>query len=565
MSGDETENERKRLVPGERVGDHLVVRSVLGQGGTAVVYEALHTRLGASVALKVLDVPESFARDGALRMQREAEVCASIDDPHVPRIYDIDVLPDGTPYVVMEKVSGTTLEEMLADGPMPLQAVLGIADDLLAALEAVHRAGVVHRDIKPANLILRQDTDGTFHVRLMDFGVSKALCREPTDPKLTRAGMVVGTPHYMAPEQITGEAVDARADVYATGVVLFEMLSGRMPFEGVSTAEVVAAVLRHTPPQLSRLREGLPKSLESVVMQAMAPRPADRFLSVRDMRSALSALTDDEGGLRDSILSLIPRPLGFREHERVMTARGTHTRGSMATRSMATRRFSILGAGVAVVLGTMGFPGAAKQVENEEVSDTELEATGAAAGNQLPTAPKPTRVEPNAGQGLADTKELPVLGAEAVGPSEAEGPMAPEAEGGVTGDAAQRARFRYELLGEQRLQIASPDSLGSESGPASAQAAQPPADPKVLSPRTPESEEEARAERAARRKLREAERAMQAEEAGTKPGVLISDYVQQLDAIQQKAVEDSEDLPRRTESAPTENDLPVPPNPYPEQ
>src|SRR5262245_47889624 len=149
MSGSETPTNRKRLQPGERVGDHLVVRSVLGQGGTAVVYEALHTRLGASVALKVLDVPDSYLHDGVLRMQREAEVCASIEDPHVPRIYDINALPDGTPYVVMEKISGTTLEEMLAAGPLKLESVLAIADDLLAALEAVHRAGVVHRDIKP--------------------------------------------------------------------------------------------------------------------------------------------------------------------------------------------------------------------------------------------------------------------------------------------------------------------------------------------------------------------------------------------------------------------------------
>jgi len=367
MSGVETHSNRRRLEPGERVGDHLVVRSVLGQGGTAIVYEALHTRLGASVALKVLDVPDSFRYDGVLRMQREAEVCASIEDPHVPRIYDINALPDGTPYVVMEKVSGTTLEAMLAAGPLALDTILDIADDLLAALEAVHRVGVIHRDIKPANLILQPEGDGTFRVRLMDFGVSEAVCPEASDPKLTRVGTVVGTPHYMAPEQITGEAVDARADVYATGVVLFEMLSGRMPFEGESTAEVVAAVLRQAPLPLASLRPDVPRRLEGVVMRAMAPRPNGRYLTVRDMRAELAECrTFEQTVARPSVLSLVPAPRGFTGSEREPTSgfafQSPHTSTHGAARHSATRRYSILGAGLAVLVGTVGFPRAAKHV-----------------------------------------------------------------------------------------------------------------------------------------------------------------------------------------------------------
>ncbi len=549
MSGIDTASNRRRLQPGERVGDHLVVRKVLGQGGTAVVYEALHTRLGAAVALKVLDVPESYLADGVLRMQREAEVCASIEDPHVPRIYDINTLPDGTPYVVMEKVSGSTLEELLAQGPLALETVLEIADDLLAALSAVHRVGVIHRDIKPANLILQRESDGAYRVRLMDFGVSKATFREPTDPKLTRVGTVVGTPHYMAPEQITGEAVDARADVYATGVVLFEMLSGRMPFEGESTAEVVAAVLRHTPLPLASLRPEVSPQLESVVMRAMAPRAGDRFLTVRDMRAALAQCKTAE---RVSALSLVPAPRGFPlVPEQASTPRFRPLASSSAARRLlqpsgraATRRYSMLGAGLAVLVGTMGFPRATKHVSGSEVTPAQVVAR---AEDSRPGVPPP----------------LPV--------PEAMPPHEPRWIG-------EAPRFRLEMPGQLREIAASPESEGGaqtvgepelfpEEAPSGAQFGE--REQAQTRERAREAAAERRAlrdeqERIARRRLREAEARMARDEAPN-PGVLISDYVKQLEAIQREALEQSTELPDATktpaESAPF-NDL-LPPNPYP--
>jgi serine/threonine protein kinase len=542
----------------------------LGQGGTAVVYEALHTRLGASVALKVLDVPDSYLHDGVLRMQREAEVCASIEDPHVPRIYDINALPDGTPYVVMEKISGTTLEEMLAAGPLPLSTVLEIADDLLAALEAVHRVGVIHRDIKPANLILQRESDGSFRVRLMDFGVSKATFREPTDPKLTRVGTVVGTPHYMAPEQITGEAVDARADVYATGIVLFEMLSGRMPFEGESTAEVVAAVLRHTPVLLSSLRPDVPRPLEAVVMQAMSPRPSDRFLTVRDMRAALSQCRAAE---RTSALSLMPAPRGFpvvpesipavaieshrpppvlHDHDSSLAtsvdrfeASLARTRGRLDASQgrLATRRYSILGAGLAVLVGTVGFPRAAKHVGMTEASPAQVV--------NPEVAPTPPATPEQSVQ--APTAERPWM--------------------------ADTPNFRLEMPA-QRLEIAAaPEEVADDDQGAlvnseavavspEAATAEPESD---RARREREREEEDRAtareeERRARRRLREAEAAM-AQEEELDPGVLISDYVKQIEAIQREASDQSSNLPDQAPAAPepaeSDTDTGLPPNPYP--
>ncbi|MDB4987408.1 MAG: Serine/threonine protein kinase PrkC, regulation of stationary phase [Myxococcaceae bacterium] len=292
---------RHRLAPGTRVGDHLVVRGVLGEGGTAVVYEALHTRLGASVALKVVDVADEYMEGARARLLREAHVCASIEDSHIPRIYDVGELPDGTPYVVMERVSGRTLENVLLQGALPLDIAVQITDDLLLAVEAVERASVVHRDIKPPNIILQTSSEGTLRVRLMDFGVSKNVSseREPTikvnsmsNPALTQQGAIVGTPHYMAPEQIVGPSVDTRADLYAVGVVAYEMMSGRTAFEGETTGDVVAAVLHTRPLPLSRMRDVHPE-LEAWVERAMAPRRSERFRNAREMREALRDAWDE--------------------------------------------------------------------------------------------------------------------------------------------------------------------------------------------------------------------------------------------------------------------------------
>ncbi len=289
---------RQRLSPGTRVGDHLIVRGVLGEGGTAIVYEALHTRLGASVALKVLDVSEEYMESAHARLRREAHVCASLEDPHIPRVYDVGELPDGTPYVVMERVSGRTLEDVLAsEGPLPLDVAVHLAEDLLLAVEAIEKAGIVHRDIKPPNIILQTGGEGQLRVRLMDFGVSKNMNvdREPglmPDPSLTQQGAIVGTPHYMAPEQIVGPSVDSRADLYAVGVVAYEMMGGRTPFEGQTTGDVVAAVLHTRPLPLRKLRDVHP-ALEGWVEQAMAPRRSDRFQSARVMRDALRDAWDE--------------------------------------------------------------------------------------------------------------------------------------------------------------------------------------------------------------------------------------------------------------------------------
>jgi len=299
----------RRLTIGDCVNDQLVIRSVLGQGATAIVFEALHTRLEALVALKVMDVAPEYARAAAARLGREAQVCAAVDDPRIPKIYDFGRLNDGTPYIVMEKVSGRTLSDLLAEGPLAVPVALGIVRELMHALSAVHRVGVVHRDVKPANVILQTAEDGFYRVHLMDFGVSKAVSRGTSNPAITLEGALVGTPHYMAPEQISDEGLDERTDVYATGVLLYELLAGRVPFGGQSTVEVMTAVMRHTPEPLSKWCREVSPGVARLVARAMSPRPADRFASANEMREAIEA---EISALGAPLQSLIPsRPVAI--------------------------------------------------------------------------------------------------------------------------------------------------------------------------------------------------------------------------------------------------------------
>ncbi len=313
---------RTRLQPGTRVGKDLVIRSVLGRGGTAVVYEALHSRLGVCVALKLADVAPIAAAEAAARIEREAVVCSTIRDSHIPQIYDVSELPDGRPYMVMELITGRTLEERLMEGPVAPGPALQIAHEILCALEAVHASQVVHRDLKPANIILRDDEKkGATRVCLMDFGVSKSTAPARLEsPAITRQGAIVGTPLYMAPEQISDEGLDERTDLYAVGVVLYEMLTGRQAFAGHSTAEVMAAVLRHDYAALSERWPAAPAKLVAFVARAMAERPEDRFASAVEMRAAL-----DE--IRQLLVNPVPArtthvPPTFRGGRRVPLALG---------------------------------------------------------------------------------------------------------------------------------------------------------------------------------------------------------------------------------------------------
>ncbi len=288
------------LSSGTRLG-HYDVTALIGEGGMGQVWQATDTQLNRQVALKIL--PDAFADDPdrLARFQREAQVLASLNHPGIAAIYGIEEA-EGTRALVLELVEGPTLADRIAKGPIPVDDALPIATQIAEALEAAHEAGVIHRDLKPANIKVRED--GT--VKVLDFGLAKAfaplspsgegqgegdgLSASPTislTAAATQIGMVIGTAAYMAPEQAKGHVVDKRADIWAYGAVLFEMLTGRRLFAGADAAEMLAAVLVKEPP-ISQLDADLPWYVRSVVRRCLARDPKQRLRDIGDARLALA-------------------------------------------------------------------------------------------------------------------------------------------------------------------------------------------------------------------------------------------------------------------------------------
>ena len=261
-------------------GDYRVVR-VLGRGGMGVVYEAEQGALGRRVALKVLSAEAAADPVALARLRREALAMGALQHPHVVQVSDFSEGPP--PFLVMEVLSGQSLRERLQQrGSIPYGDACLVALQLLAALSAAHRAGIIHRDVKPANVFVVQTPVTDLFVKLLDFGVAKLLVAQ--GPVLTHVDAIIGSAPYMAPEQIRGEAVDAKTDVFALGVTLYEMLAGRRPFVGGPGESVMIAILRGGP--IASLA-GVPRELEAVVLRALQRSPSARYLTADDMMAAV--------------------------------------------------------------------------------------------------------------------------------------------------------------------------------------------------------------------------------------------------------------------------------------
>ena len=266
-----------------------VIDRVIGSGGMGVVVAARHLQLGERVALKFLltSTDESFVA----RFLREAQLAVRIKSEHVARVLDVATLDDGSPYMVMELLEGSDLDQLLrAEGIPPIDVAL---DYVLQACEAVaeaHALGIVHRDLKPANLFLTRRSDGAPLVKVLDFGISKVvgLFRGPLDRSLTRADDMLGSPQYMAPEQVRDPRnVDARCDVFSLGSILYKLLTGRPAFEGGNAATVLAMVLSEPPTPLREHRPDIPPALESLVLGCLEKDPAARVPSVEVLARGL--------------------------------------------------------------------------------------------------------------------------------------------------------------------------------------------------------------------------------------------------------------------------------------
>ncbi|MDB4990961.1 MAG: Serine/threonine protein kinase PrkC, regulation of stationary phase [Myxococcaceae bacterium] len=262
------------------------VLGVLGHGGFAVVYDAEHVGLARRVAIKVLHVGNDTPLALIERFRREARISAMVHHPNVLEVYDTGQLEDGSPYLVMERVNGENLSALIRRGPLSIATTVEIGRQLLLGLSAIADAGIVHRDVKPDNIMLHDAGDGLTTVKLVDFGISRHVSIEP-HARLTCHGALVGTPQYMSPEQIRGEDVDARTDIYAAGAVLYEALAGTAPHASDNFSELVVAVLNSQVRPLVELRPNCPPELERIILTALARARAQRYASPRHLLEAL--------------------------------------------------------------------------------------------------------------------------------------------------------------------------------------------------------------------------------------------------------------------------------------
>jgi len=280
------------LTTGTRIGGYEVT-ALLGAGAMGEVYRARDTRLGREVAIKLLPEEVSSKSDSLARFEREARVVAALNHPNIVVLYSMEE-DAGTLFLTMELVEGENLAGLITPGGLPVRQVLEIAIPLADALAAAHEKGVVHRDLKPANVMMAREG----RIKVLDFGLAKLAeasdllgsASAATASPISHVGLVVGTVPYMAPEQICGEPVDARTDLFSFGILIYELLAGSRPFTGPTFTHVAHAILRGTPPPLASLRSDVPAALESLISRCLEKQPGERFQSALELADKLREL-----------------------------------------------------------------------------------------------------------------------------------------------------------------------------------------------------------------------------------------------------------------------------------
>jgi serine/threonine-protein kinase len=313
---------------GTIVGERYRIVSRIGVGGMGAVYRAEHTMMRRDLAIKVL-LPELGGKEEfARRFEREAESASRLTHPNIITTTDFGRTAEGSLFLVMEFLAGQSLSEAISAGPMPPARALAIQRQILRALEHAHAAGIVHRDLKPENIMLVERDGQRDVVKILDFGIAKVTQPQSGGEALTQAGVIFGTPEYLSPEQALGEAVDVRADIYAAGVILYEMLAGRRPFENEDKVKIISMHLAHTPPRIHDANPNVdvPLLLEQAVMQALEKSREHRFATAT---AFLQALDDAEAPpeVRGAIEAtrMAGEPLGAGQ----VLRRATGTRGRL--------------------------------------------------------------------------------------------------------------------------------------------------------------------------------------------------------------------------------------------
>ncbi len=290
------------------------LKRVIARGGMGMVYLAEHAQLRRPVALKVLTPPPGSDDDGSFqkRFQLEAETLAALDHPNIVTLFDYGQMEDGRYFLAMEYIEGPRFTDIVRDGPLPPDRALRLLLQVCSALRYAHRRTLVHRDLKPSNLLIRLDDEGNEQVKVVDFGLVKVA---EADQTLTKAGHVLGSPHCMSPEQVNGGDVDARADIYALGVLLYRSVSGAYPFHGSTAAATMIAHVKEPIPTLASVAPDLvvPPGLEALIQRCLQKAPEDRYQTVdeliRDMASCLNVPVDQFQSVSISQSSLQKSPI----------------------------------------------------------------------------------------------------------------------------------------------------------------------------------------------------------------------------------------------------------------
>jgi serine/threonine protein kinase len=297
---------------GSTIDGRYKVEAVLGEGGMGVVYRCTHTIIGKKVAMKVLRA--DLARDSEVteRFLNEAKAASSIGNAHIIDISDFGQFPDGAAYFVMEFLGGQPMSKLLEhQHPLPVQRILHLARQVAEGLSAAHAAGIVHRDLKPDNIFLVDRGAERDFIKILDFGIAK-VSTSAEGSRLTRAGAVFGTPHYMSPEQAAGQPVDHRGDIYSFGVILYELASGRLPFDADNFMGILTQHMYKAPVPIRALvpvPQDVPPGLEAIILKCLSKRPEHRYESMHELIVEFDKLA--AGGVPDAVPEMMARSGGF--------------------------------------------------------------------------------------------------------------------------------------------------------------------------------------------------------------------------------------------------------------
>jgi serine/threonine-protein kinase len=276
----------------QRIDNRYEVVKRLGEGGMSYVYEAKDLTRGETVAIKILSPKLSADKSSVQRLRREAGLAMRLEHPHVCRIFRLGETEDGLIYLVMPYLKGELLSDREGKaGQLSVEIGVEWLIQICAGLHHAHLMNIIHRDLKPENVMLVPEANGGDRAVVMDFGLAKEKRADPAIAKLTATGIILGTPEFMSPEQIRGKALDARSDIYALGIVAFEMFTGKLPFAGRTAQEMMIARLRGKPSTVRQFRPDFPSALEAVLMRSLAAEPEDRFPNALEFgRALLSAV-----------------------------------------------------------------------------------------------------------------------------------------------------------------------------------------------------------------------------------------------------------------------------------